>query len=219
MSRRLLTGITTLAAILLIAGVASAKGEMGGGGGAANGFAGGIFIFDRDTPQLGVSFPAKMGIVGLGYEMTGKLGASPHWGWNASFGYGIGDLKEETSSAGTSSTDELSATHWEVRAGFDYWSDCCDQDWYCGPGFVYTSTKVTAKTTGSPDFDYEPVKVIGFEPRVGGQMKLGTNMRLFGTLSQLVGYASYDQTVSGVEDKVNGWFTSTSWHGGLRLMY
>lgn len=222
MSRRFLTGITTMAAILLIAGVASAKSGMGGmnsgGGGPTTGLSGGIFIFDRDTP-IPSSISTKAGVVGLGYEMTGKWGTSPHWGWDASFGYGIGDLKIETSSATASTSDELSLSHWEVRVGWDYWSDCCDQDWYCGPGFIYTSTSGTEKRTATADLDLDPVKVIGFEPRVGGQMKVGNNMKVFGQLSQLVGHQSYDQTIAGEEDKITGWVTSTAWRGGVRWMF
>jgi hypothetical protein len=51
-------------------------------------------------------------------------------------------------------------------------------------------------------------------------MKIGSNTRVFGDLSQLIGYANYDQTITGAgERKITGWYTSTSWHGGVRWMY
>jgi hypothetical protein len=217
MSRRWLIGIITVAAVVLTCGVASAKNGMGGGNGSSSQFDGGIFLYQREAPSPPDG--GKNGIVGLGYEMTGRWAGSPHWRWNASFGYGLGDWKAEATTGGVSSTQEFSYTSWEVRLGWDYWSDCCDQQWYCGPGFAYMSTKATEKETGAADFDIEPMKVYGFEPRVGGQMKVGTKMSVFGGTSMLIGYGSYDQTVGGDELKVTGWFTALSWRTGLRWTY
>jgi hypothetical protein len=209
--------IFALAALAFSASFALAGGGSSGSG-APNGWAGNIYIVSRDAP-LPTSSLIKGGIVGLGYEMTGKWMSSPHWGWAASFDYGIGDLKETNTSGGISSTSELSLSSWSARFGWDYWDECCDEDWYCGPGFMYMSTSATDKSTGSPDQKINPLNVYGLDSRAGGAVKLFNNTRLFGSWDMLVGYGSYDQTQSGTETKLNGWFTATSMRGGLRWMY
>ncbi len=215
MSRRILVSLLLVATTSFA--VAPARAEEGKGG--ADGLTGGIYLFSRDVP-LPTSPTLKQGIVGLGYEMTGKLGSSPHWGWNGSFGYGIGSWIEETTpSGGPTDKTELNLSHWEARLGFDYWDDCCDQDWFCGPALIYSSSKLKAKSTGSPDFDYEPVKTIGLDSRAGGQFHLGTNARMFGAMDMITGYSSFKQTETGTEVKIHGWSTSLGWRGGVRFHF
>lgn len=213
MSMKSFAPLAALASIALCAALAfAAEGKAG------NSWGGQFYLFTREVP-LPVALPIKQGVVGLGYTMNGKLGASPHWDWNAGFGYGIGNFKSESITGGVSSTSEISLTSWEARLGFDYWSDCCDEDWYCGPGFIYQSTELTSKNTGSPDQKYKPVKVIGIDPHMGGVIRISPNAGLFGAMDMVLGYMSYDETRTGTEDKLNGWVNSVGWRGGLRLKY
>ena len=217
MLRRIRVGLVVLAAVLGAATAAVAKQ----GDDASNRFAGAIYAFAADTPIPSVlaSVSPTVGIIGLGYEMTGGWGGSPHWGWNGSFGYGIGGVKEKQSDPTGSVTDELKVSHWEVRLGLDYWGDCCDQTWYCGPGLVYMSTGGTIQSTGSPDFDLEPIKTFGLDARAGGQLHLGRKARLFGAMSILAGRSTWDQTDSGTTLEETAWVTTYSYRGGLRWSF
>lgn len=212
--RRWIVGLAVLAAL------GGASAALAADGDAAPRWAGGIYLFTQDAPVPAiVGIGARTGIVGLGYEMNGRWGGSPHWGWNGSVGYGIGGFKEKQSDITGSNEDEITFTHWQVRLGMDYWSDCCDQDWYCGPGLVYWSTGGTIKSTGSPDFDLEATKVFGVDSRVGGQIKIGTRTRLFGGMSMMFGRSSWEQTESGTKFEENDWVTSYSMRSGIRFNY
>lgn len=217
MSRRILVGLVVFAAALGATPAAVAKE----GGDASNRFAGGIYYFAVNTPVPSVlgGFSPSVGIVGLGYEMTGRWGSSPHWGWNGSFGYGVGGIQETQSDPTGSNIDELTFSHWEVRLGMDYWDDCGDQTWYCGPGLVYGSTGGTIKSTGSSDFDLDPIKTFGLDARAGGQLHLGPKAHLFGGMSILVGRSSWEQTESGTKFEENAWTTSYAYRGGIRWSY
>ena len=213
MSVRSFVPFAALASIALCAAFAFAAD-----GKPANSWAGEFYLFTRDVP-LPVLTPLKQGIVGVGYSMNGRLGGSPHWDWNASVDYGIGSMKSEATTGGVTTTDELALTSWAVRLGFDYWVDCCDEDWYCGPGFMYLSSSLTEKSTGNPDNKFDPFKIIGIDPHMGGAIRLSPNASLFGGIDMLLGYGTYDQTTAGTEDKLTGWFNSVGWRGGLRLKY
>ncbi len=217
MLRRILIGLVVLAAVLGAVTAAVAKE----GDDSSNRFAGGIYYFAADTPipSALASVSPTVGIIGLGYEMTGRWGGSPHWGWNGSFGYGIGGVKEKQSDPTGSITDELTFSHWEVRLGMDYWDDCCDQTWYCGPGLVYMSTGGTIQSTGSADFDLDPIKTFGLDARGGGQLHLGQKARLFGGMSILVGRSSWVQTESGTRFEENAWITAYAYRGGIRWSF
>lgn len=215
--RRWLVGLAVLAAL-----VGATRSALAADGDSAPKWAGGIYLFTQDAPVPSVltgGVSPSTGIVGLGYEMNGRWGGSSHWGWNGSFGYGIGGIKDKQSDITGSSEDEITFTHWQVRLGMDYWNDCCDEEWYCGPGLIYMSTGGTLKSTGSPDFDLEPMKVIGLDSRVGGQMKMGARTRLFGGMSMMFGRSSWEQTESGTKFEENGWVTSYSYRGGIRWNY
>jgi hypothetical protein len=214
MIRHIRLTVTALAAIACLATAAQAMEHA-----SMPNWGGSIYFFGHNAPVSGGTAPAALGIIGLGYEMTGRLGAG-HWGWAVGGGYGIGGFKDKVTGSTTTSTDEISLTHYEIRLGFDYWDDCCDEDWYCGPGFVYESTTLTIKQTGFPDDKLKPYSVYGFDPRAGGAIKLGSsNMRLFGQMSMLLGYGSYKQTGTLAELKQTGWFVEPSWRGGLRFVY
>jgi hypothetical protein len=213
MSMKSYAPLAALASIALCAALAFAAD-----GKPANGMSGQFYLFTREVP-LPVALPLKQAVVGVGFTLNGKLGSSPHWDWNAGFDYGIGDFKGETTTGGVTNTSELSLTSWSARLGFDYWSDCCDEDWYCGPGFMYQSTVLTSKNTGSPDDKFDPIKVIGFDPHMGGSIRISPNAGLFGGMDMLLGYSSYDQTRSGTEDKFTGWVNSVGWRGGMRIKF
>jgi hypothetical protein len=216
MLRRILVGLLVLSAMLAAVRLAVAKE----GDDVSNHFAGGVYYFAANTPIPSVlALSPTAGIVGLGYEMTGRWGGSPHWGWTGSFGYGIGGVKQKQSDPTGSNTDELTLTHWEVRLGMDYWDDCCDQTWYCGPGLVYMSTGGTIQSTGSTDFDVDPIKTFGLDARAGGQLHLGRKARLFGGMSILAGRSSWDQTESGTKFEENAWVTTYAYRGGIRWNY
>ena len=182
----------------------------------ANGMALSLFLYGRDVP-LPVLTPLQQAVVGVGAGLSGKMGSSAHWAWNLSGGFGVGSVKGETSSGGVTTTDELSLSEWEARLGMDYWTDCCDEYFYCGPGLIYMSNKLTEKSTGSPDIEFDPIKVFGIDPHAGGAVKCGSSASIFGDMDVALGYASYKQTTAGVEDKLTGWFHSVGWHGGVRI--
>jgi len=180
-------------------------------------WAGSVYLWGGDTPiptTLG-----KEGIIGLGYQLDMGMGPNSHWAWSANFGYGIGDLKEKITGPVTSTTNELSMSSYEIRLGADWWNDCCDKLWYCGPGFVYQSTSVTAKSTGNPDFDYKPFYTYGLEARLGGTIPMGKKWSLFGQTAESLTYGSYSQTESGTKEELTGWFTNWKWRGGVYMGY
>lgn len=210
MSRKPLMSLTVILALTACAAIASSAIAKEGGASESSRLAGGVYVFTRDVP-LPILTPLKQGVVGLGYEMNGRWGSSPHWGWNASFGYGVGSWKEE--SGGTE--DKLSLSHWEARVGMDWWDDCCDQEFYCGPGLIYMSSKLKEESTGNPDVELDPIKTIGLDARAGGQFHLGTNARMFGSMDAVLGSASYDENGT----KVSGWVNSFGWRGGVRFNF
>jgi hypothetical protein len=177
---------------------------------------GGIFLYERDAPAPPAG--GKVGVVGLGYEVTGPWARSAHWRWNASIAYGIGDTKNNVTIDTVATMFENQITSWEARLGWDY----CEGNWYCGPGVVYLSTKQKLKQSGTPDSELEPFKVVAFEPRIGGSFKLSPRITMFASSSLLIGYGKSDNTVGvfpRLEEDVSGWFTSSAWHGGIRWMY
>ena len=214
--RRILLTAVALAALAL-----SASAALAGDGAGMPGWGGSVYLFGQNAPFTTTgAFPTNIGIVGLGYEMTGRLGGG-HWGWAGAFGYGMGSIKDEVTSGGPTTTSEISATHYEVRLGMDYWDECCDEYWFCGPGLVYQSTKVTLKQTAAADQVSDPYKVFGIDPRAGGALKLGSGgMRLWGSMSMLLGRASFkDTSTPGTELKQSGWIVQPGWRGGLRFQY
>jgi hypothetical protein len=215
MSVRFFAVLAVLAGLTLGAASSFAAGDMSSGKANGNGL--NIFIYSRDVPVPLSPITLKQGIVGIGAEFSGAAG--PHWAWNIGGGYGTGDAKSEvTPSGGPTDKTELSLSEWEARLGLDYWSDCCDQDWYCGPGLIYLSSKLTEKVTGAPDVEFEPMKVFGLNPRVGGAMHMGKSS-IFGGMDYVIGYGSFDQTITGTEEKITGWYTSVGWRGGVRIKF
>jgi hypothetical protein len=179
---------------------------------------GSFYVFTRDVP-IPFLAPIKQGVVGLGYQMTGKWGTSPHWGWTAGLEYGVGDFKIKQTGGGPSNVDEQTLTNWLVRGGFDYWSECCGLDWYCGPGVSYQSTKMTLKSSGSPDDELEPMKLYALDVHAGAIHDLSGRMKAFGEMGTALGVGSWEQTETGVTTKLNGWFNTMTWRGGLRYAY
>lgn len=181
-------------------------------------YSGNLYLFNRDVP-IPAALPFQQSVVGIGYELDGRFGAGSRWGWGLTGYYGFGSWKEETSSGGASSSDELSLSHYGFRFGFDYTFDCCDDGFYCGPGFDFSSTKLTEKSTGSSDNELKPIYLYGLDARAGGAIPMGGRLRLFGETSEFMGYASYDETRAGIEEKLNGWYRNTTWRGGLKIRY
>ncbi|MBI1797966.1 MAG: hypothetical protein HYR74_13070 [Candidatus Eisenbacteria bacterium] len=213
MIRRTVT-VIIIAAVALTANVALAKDQ---GTGAAPVWAGSVYAFSHEAPTTNF---ASQAVIGLGYEMVGAMSKGSHWGWAIGGGYGIGGLKDESTSGSFSTTAQSTLTFYELRLGFDYYDDCCDEDWYCGPGFFYSSTNQTFKQTGNPDVKFDPVREYGFDPRIGGSMKLSDSLRLFGSTSMRIGYSSWDDKLTpGSESKLTGWRFDPTWRGGLSIKY
>ncbi len=214
MSRTL--AVVVLAPLLLasLAPVATAGSKNG-----QPDLSGGLYLFSRNVPVAGsTSGTFNAGILGLGYQMNGRLGSTTPWGWSVNAGYGLGDEKATFTSV-TSSTNEVSLSHWDVRLGLDYYRDCCEDDFYCGPGLTYMSTTPTFKSTGNPDDKLKPTHLYGFDARLGGSIPLAGNMRLYGETSSFLGYGSYDETRGAEELKTTGWYTLETWRGGFRYKY
>jgi hypothetical protein len=217
MFRSIRLTVAALAAIACFATAAHAMRDESSKGAPRFGLS--AYLFGHNAPVLGGTAPVTLGLIGLGLELNGGLGQG-HWGWAAGGGYGVGGFQDKVTGPSLSSTDEIDLTHYEIRVGFDYWDDCCDEYWYCGPGFVYESTTLTIKSTGQPEDKFKPYSVYGIDPRAGGAIKLGATMQLYAEMSMLIGYGSTKETnPSGAEFKQTGWFTQPGWRGGLRYVH
>jgi hypothetical protein len=160
------------------------------------------------------------GVLGLGYQLNIPMGQNHHWTASPGFEYGYGHYKDEHT--GTSpSTYESTTTSWGAMLDFLYFNDCCDDDdFYCGPGLFYSSTKFKDKQTGSADFTTDPFNTFGLQMTVGGGIPLGgPKLELTGSATQRLGMTSYDHKASGSEDKASGITYSTQFSGGLRVRF
>ena len=92
MSVRFLAVLAVLAGLTLGAASSFAAGDMSSGKAHGNGL--NIFVYSRDVPLPVSILTIKQGVVGIGAEFSGSTG--PHWAWNIGGGYGIGDVKTET---------------------------------------------------------------------------------------------------------------------------
>jgi hypothetical protein len=176
-----------------------------------------FYAFNRNVPLPSFNF-SPVGVIGVGYELRHRLATGSRWSWSASGEYGLGGIKDQLTSAGTTSTQELSVTNWSARLGMDYWHDEND-DYFSGPGIRYVSTTTTFKSSGGPDDKLKPFGLIGADVRVGGSVPLSGGVKLFGQASEFMGYGSYDETKSGDEQKFTGWFAMHTWSGGLRVKF
>ncbi len=176
------------------------------------------FLYQRDVPyQAGLTGGgSKAAVAGLGLRFRGPIAPRSHWDWSVEGGYGMGDLKNTTTSPTSSTTFETQLSEFFARVAADYRRG---RGFYCGPGIEYESTTATLKNTGFKDDKLNPFHLYGFEAHLGGNIPLSRRINLFGETSELIGRGTTKNTVGTLTSETKGIYTENSWQGGLNWRF
>jgi len=175
-----------------------------------------ISVWGGNTPVLGSS---AVDVAGLRYQFNVPIGQSHHWVAAPAVGYGYGRYKTDLTSSGTTASTTYSRSMWDAMLDFLYYNDCCDDDdFYCGPGFFYSSN--TPKVDPNPsNLTFDPFNTFGVQMTVGGGIPVGQKMEVVGSLSERFGMTMYDQKDTSGETKLSGTTYSTLFTGGVRIKF
>jgi hypothetical protein len=177
-----------------------------------------FMFYGGTTPLLGSSGASGAGIIGGGAQLNFPFGKSHHWMIAPGGTYGLGH-DSDTQISGGSTTKSSSNVH--TYTGFLdalYYSDCCDDDdWYCGPGFYYSSTSITDKFTGSSDVKINGIHSYGIQLTEGGGVPMGQKLVLFGGATERIGFTKFDDKTSLSEEKLSAITHSLQFEGGLKV--
>lgn len=156
-------------------------------------------------------------VVGVG----GRLAYRPSgggFGYAANVEYGVGDSKVKiTPMGGTEDTYETKANSVIVNLALLHYYDCCDFE--CGPDLYYENTTFKLESTGNPEEKLSGMSTFGIGGQFGGSFPLNDSVRLFGEDRQILGYTTWNQTVSGDKIKLNRLALRNSWRGGFRFQF
>ena len=159
-------------------------------------------------------------LVGARYQLNVPVGRGHHWTASPGVSYGYGHYKNASTSGTSSSKIETTASMYEAMLDILYYNDCCDDDdFYCGPGLFYSSTRLKQMATGLKDSTSDPFNTFGVQMTVGGGIPIGTKFELTGGLTERLGMTSYDEKSTGFEDKLSAITFSTQLSGGLRVRF
>jgi hypothetical protein len=205
-----------LLAAVLIAGMLPSAAHAERDEGRATATALRLILFGGDTPLLGGSSGGSAAIVGGGAQLGFPFGKSRRWMIAPGGTYGLGHNSDKQTSGGSSTT--FSSDIHTISAFLDwlYGSDCCDESWYCGPGFYYSSTSITDKVTGGSDVKFNGIHSYGIQLTEGGGVPIG-QMVLFGGATQRIGFTSFTDKGTITEEKLHSITHSIQFQGGLKV--
>jgi|GEM_PF-5150048 len=176
-----------------------------------------ILLFGGSTPLLNASGGSTdAAILGGGAQVNLPIGSGHRWSLAPGATFGRGHESNTQTSVG--STTESSVDIYTLAAFLDWMfdDDCCDDDWYCGPGIYYSDTWANDKFTGVPETKIKGIHSYGLQLTEGGGVHMNKTLVLFGGATQRIGFTSYDNKSSITEDKIHAITHAIQFEGGLK---